>query len=298
MHPLNEVLEAARSALNRLSQQIPEFLPLLVYSAVVLALVALLRFVGLRLLRRHYRGDRLELQSWRNTSFYVALLLSFAMLIPAWLSSLEGLLTIIGLFGAGVLIVLKEVILNGAGWFYILVRRPFNVGHRVAIGNYIGDVLDIRLLGFTMIEVLPRESGGQSTGRVVHVPNALLFSTPLSNASKEFSFNWNEINAPLTLDSDWQRAAQILQRVAEESIEQVSQEDRRIRSSEEEYAIHYNALSPSVFVDYHDGAIRLSLRHLTEPRKTRLIVDRIWREFLLRLASEPRIQLRGDRAGW
>lgn len=278
--------------LEMVKQGAPGALPLLVYSALVLGIAGLLRLIALRVLRRHYRGDRLQLRRWRQISFYLTFFACLILLAPAWLASLEGLLTIIGLFGAGVLLVMKEVILNTAGWFYIAIRRPFTVGNRVAIGDHIGDVLDIRMQAFTMIEVLPVAKGGQSTGRVLHIPNSLLFSHALSNASKEFSFNWNELEVPLSQDSDWRRATEILQQVAEESIEQISQEDQRIRDSEEEYAIHYNALSPSIFVDYRDGAVRLTLRHLTEPRKTRLIVDRIWRQLLLRFQEEGGIRLR------
>lgn len=273
-------------------QGAPDALPILIYTALVLGIAGLLRFIALRVLRRHYRGDRLQLRRWRQISFYLTFFICLILLAPAWLASLEGLLTIIGLFGAGVLLVMKEVILNTAGWFYIAIRRPFTIGNRVSVGDHIGDVLDIRMQAFTMIEVLPVEKGGQSTGRIVHIPNSMLFNHPLSNASKEFSFNWNELQVPLSQDSNWRRAAEILQQVAEESIEQISQEDHRIRDSEEEYAIHYNALSPSIFVDYRDGAIRLTLRHLTEPRKTRLIVDRIWRQLLLRFQEEGGIRLR------
>lgn len=282
--------------IETLFSEAPQLASLIIFSSVFVGVAMGLRYGILRLFMRHRRENHAEILRWRTTSFYVTLFVCALALAPAWLASLSGLLAVLGLFGAGVLLVMKEVILNVAGWFYIMVRRPFVIGNRVRVGDNTGDVLDIRLLAFTMIEVLSPDHGGQSTGRVIHIPNALLFTQPLSNASKEFSFNWNEVRVPLEPGSDWERAVELLQEIASQSIEQVNEKDGRIRASESEYAIHYNALSPSVFVEFRDGAILLSLRHLTEPRKTRLIVDRIWREFLKRIQGEPRIRLHAGRA--
>ena len=273
-----------------LQNSTPELLGLLLYSVVLVALIFLVRFLVLRLLFRRDR-DGAHHKRWRITSMYFCVFVSTVILMPIWLKSLSGVLTILGIFGTGLVIVNKEVILNISGWFYIMIRRPFVMGNRVIIGDYIGDVLEIRLLDFTMIEVLPRQEGGQSTGRVLHVPNSLVFTQPLANSSKEFSFNWNEIIVPVTLTSDWKKASQMILKIAEETLEEITAEDRRIQNAESQYDIHYSYLTPSVYVDVRAGAILLHLRHLTEPRSTRIITDLIWREILTRFARNKNIEL-------
>lgn len=287
---MKKIMQNLSGRFGQLQDSTPELLSLLLYSVILIGLIFFVRFLILRLLFRRDR-DNAHRKRWRISSLYISVFLSALVLIPIWLTSLSGVLTMLGIFGTGLVIVNKEVLLNITGWFYIMVRRPFVMGNRVYITGHIGDVLEIRLLDFTMIEVLPRHEGGQSTGRILHIPNSLVFTNPLANSSKEFSFNWNEVAVPLTLDSDWKKAREMLLKIAEESIDEITNDDRRIQTAEKHHDIHYATLTPSVFVDFKDGAIVLRLRHLTEPRSTRMITDLIWREILTRFARTKSIHL-------
>ncbi|MCB1324609.1 MAG: mechanosensitive ion channel [Spirochaetales bacterium] len=269
---------------------IPALINRMLVTLMLALLIFALRFFFIVLARRRH-SSRAQLNRWRLTSLYLSLFTLIVIALPLWISSLQSVMAFVGIFGAGILIVIKEVILNVAGWFYIIVRRPFDVGNRVKVGDHIGDVLELRLLDFSMIEVRHREDGGQSTGRVLHIPNSLLFTQPLANSSKEFSLYWNEIRVPLTPASDWERARAIVLEVAASVVDRVHESDGRLRAAEERYAIHYAALEPSVFVEYRDNAVWLFLRHLSEPRKVRLITDQFWRTFLARIALEENITL-------
>ena len=249
-----------------------------------------LRKLTLRLLRPR-QHSKAAFVRWRKQSAYLMAVLLALLLFPVWLPSIQNLLAVIGIFGAGVLIVLKEVILNLAGWFYILVRKPFEEGNRIAVSNMIGDVIDIRLLEFSMIEVRAREDGGQSTGRVVHIPNSVLFTQPLANSSKEFVFNWNELRIPLTPKSNWQKAVTLLEEIAQTTLEAVAGDDQRIVQSEEKYAIRYSKLTPGIYVEVRGGVILVTLRHLAEPRSSRQISDRLWRAILARFGQEADIEI-------
>ncbi|MEQ9362700.1 MAG: mechanosensitive ion channel [Leptospirales bacterium] len=287
---MKKVIRDLNGRLGSLQDTTPELLSLLLYSLVLVGLIFLVRFLILRLLVRR-DSDSTHQKRWRINSLYITVFLAVLIVAPLWLRSLSGVLTILGIFGTGLVIVNKEVILNITGWFYIMTRRPFVMGNRVVIGATIGDVLEIRLLDTTMIEVLPREQGGQSTGRIIHVPNSLVFTHPVANSSKEFSFNWNEITVPLTPNSDWKKAREMLLKIAAESLDEIKTDDQRIQSAEERHDIHYSYLTPSVYVEYKSGAILLHLRHLTEPRQTRIITDLIWREILMRFARTKSIHL-------
>ncbi|MCB1308912.1 MAG: mechanosensitive ion channel, partial [Leptospiraceae bacterium] len=143
----------------------------LFFSIVLIGIVFGVRLFILIIIKRRL-NNRSALLRWRLSSMYIALFCTLWLLLPLWISSLRGVLAILGIFGAGVLIVLKELILNIAGWFYIVLRRPFTMGNRIVINEMTGDVIEIRLLDFSMIEVNPRSEGGQSTGRIIHVPNS------------------------------------------------------------------------------------------------------------------------------
>lgn len=272
--------------------EIPEFT-----SSIIASLVIGLTIFSLRAFLTRFVFVKLKnspgLHRWRRNSLYLSVTAFILLAFPFWLPSIKNLAAFLGLFGAGILLVFKEALLNVAGWFYIIIRKPFNIGNRISISNMSGDVIDVRLLDFCMIEVTTRDKGGQSTGRVVHLPNSLVFTQPLSNASKEFSFSWNEISLPLMPNSNWKKAMQIFQKVAEVSLEKINSDDSRIQESKDEYAISYTMITPRIYVEFKDGYIVLTLRHLTEPRNTRQVIDKIWRELLVKLAKERSIKLAG-----
>ncbi len=283
--------EIVAHLLELLLRYMPDFLSALLISGIVMLLFMLLRFVVLRLalLRIHDASSRLI---WKRISGYVTFFTILVFLIPIWFPAIREMAAFLGIFGAGIIICFKEVILNMAGWFYIVIRRPFDPGNRIIVRGHIGDVIDIRLLEFSILEVRSRDKGGQSTGRVIHIPNSTVFQEPLGNSSKAFSFYWNEIDVPLTPGSDWQRAETLLLKIAARVIEGVSEGDSRIRYSRDEYAIRYHALTPSVYVEYRDRSVKLGLRYLCEPRQVRQVSDRIWREILRDFAAEPHIRLK------
>lgn len=282
---MNELLAGILSALSEkvVFQNV-------LYTSVLVAVIVLARWIALRFLRRRLK-DRVSFRHWKLNTGYLAALVFVMIALPLWLPSLQGIAAIIGIFGAGILIVNKEILMNISGWFYVVVRKPFEVGNRIGIMDLYGDVIDIRLMDFTIIETAHPKLGGQSTGRVVHIPNSALLTQPLSNASKEFAFNWNEIRVPVTLKSDWQKALAIIESIAAEKLERISVDDERLKRSEDLYLIKFNRVRPIVYVEYRGGAVLLTIRHLCEPKNRRILTDQIWREILLRFAIENDIHL-------
>ena len=106
-------------------------------------------------------------------------------LIFIWLGAGANFITILGLFSAGVALALKDILLNIAGWLYILVRQPFYVGDRIEISGIKGDVIDQNLFKFRVIEIGNWVKAEQSTGRIIHIPNYKVFTDPLANYSLE-----------------------------------------------------------------------------------------------------------------
>lgn len=274
----------------------PETLTLLLITAAAAAFVIAFRNFSLRIILRRiqHHGSKLR---WRRNSAYLSFFVLVLVLFPLWLPSLRTVTAFLGLFGAGVLLVLKEVIVNLAGWFFIIFRRPFEIGNRISIGIQNGDVLDIRLMETSLIEVSSRDQGGQSTGRVIHVPNSFFFTQAFANASKEFAFTWNEIKIPITADSDWKKAISLVEKAAEQIVESISEKDSRLRHSEHEYAIRFQKITPRVYVDFRDGCIQLTLRHLVEPRTHRQIQDSFWRHLLEKISREKKVRLAGPLPG-
>ena len=78
------------------------------------------------------------------------------MLGRLWIQGFESLATVLGLVAAGIAIALNDVLTNIAGWIYILWDAPFAIGDRIEIESSQGDVIDIGLFKFTLLEVWNR----------------------------------------------------------------------------------------------------------------------------------------------
>ena len=94
---------------------------------------------------------------------------------PIWLEGIRSFATYFGLLSAGLAVALKDPITNLIGWAFIIWRKSFEVGDRVEIGEYAGGVVDQRIFQFSLMEISNWVAADQSTERILHVPNGMVF---------------------------------------------------------------------------------------------------------------------------
>jgi small-conductance mechanosensitive channel len=178
---------------------------------------------------------------WKKTSAYIAAFLGILMIGRVWFEGIQSIATFLGLLSAGVAIALKDLLANLAGWGFIMWRRPFEVGDRVQIGNDAGDVIDLRIFQFTLMEIGNWVEADQSTGRIIHIPNGKIFTEPLANYHKGFQYIWNEIPVLITFESNWEKAKAILQQIAAKHAEHLSKSaEERIIAASRKFMILYS----------------------------------------------------------
>lgn len=246
-----------------------------------------LRRLALRVVDRKVEDPKLVYQ-WSKSSSYVALILSLVMVGTIWLEGLRSLGTFLGLLSAGIAIALKDVVASVAGWIFILWRRPFQLGDRVQIGSRAGDVVDLRPFQFTLLEIGNWVDADQSTGRIIHVPNLLIFSEPLFNYTAQFPFIWNEVPVLLTFESDWKKAKGLLQEILDQRVgETVRDAERAMRSASKKFLIHFRKLTPKVYTSVEDSGVLLTLRFLCRARERRGAAEEIWEAVLDAFAEAP-----------
>jgi small-conductance mechanosensitive channel len=140
------------------------------------------------------RWDDIKIRyRWKKTSLYIAFIVAAILVSRLWLEGVGSLVTYFGILSAGLAIALKELLANFVGRVFIIWRRPFEVGDPVQIGDLSGDVIDLRIFQFTLLEIGNWVDADQSTGRVVHVNNGRIFTDNLANFSKGFQYIWNEV---------------------------------------------------------------------------------------------------------
>jgi small-conductance mechanosensitive channel len=208
-----------------------------------------------------------------------------------WIRGIGQFGAFLGLLTAGLAIALKDPLTNIAGWIFILTRQPLKLGDRVQIGDQAGDVIDIRLFQFTLLEIGNWVNADQSTGRIIHIPNGTVFTQPQSNYSTGFNYIWNEMSVLLTFESQWEEAKSILQRIIRKHAEELSADaEKKIIEASKKYMIFYQYLTPIVYTSLRDSGVLLTMRYICEPRKRRSTEHLIWEDILKEFALHKDIE--------
>jgi small-conductance mechanosensitive channel len=217
---------------------------------------------------------------------YAIFLIAILVIGRIWLGGFAALGTYLGIVSAGLAIAMRDPLVNLAGWVFIMLRRPLEVGDRIQIGGNAGDVIDVRVFQFTLMEIGNWVDADQSTGRIIHVPNGKIFTEAVANYSKGFHYIWNEIPVLVTFESNWEKAKQILLRiVAEDSAGLSKQAAEKVRHAAHKFMIFYAKLTPTVYTSVKDSGVLLTVRYLCEPRKRRTTTEKLWEHILREFAE-------------
>jgi small-conductance mechanosensitive channel len=234
--------------------------------------------------------DLKRMYTARKIVIYVATVVCMVAILFIWVERTTSLVTILGAVAAGLTLALHQVILSIAGWLLILIRRPYEIGDRISIGEISGDVIDIRLFYTSLMEIGNWVDADQSTGRIVNCPNGKVFTESIFNYTRGFEFIWNEIKIVVTFESDWEKANDIILEVASETDWGIGDKIRKeIKKMSKKYMIHYEKLTPVVWVNIIEFGVELTLRYLIDARKRRSSQDEISQMILSRFNEEPDI---------
>jgi len=252
----------------------------IVATIIVVSVLWLFRSIVLHLVFRNVKHVR-QRYSWRKASGYVLFFLIILIVGRIWFEGFQSLATFIGLVSAAMTIALKDLVVNIAGWVFLVIRRPFEVGDRVEIDGTIGDVIDIRIFQFTVMEVGNWVDAEQSTGRIIHVPNGKVFTSPQANYNKGFRYIWNEVPVLLTFESNWKKAKEILMDISKKYGEEVAKHAQdTLQEATRKYLISYSKLGPTVYTSVRESGVLLTIRHLCDPKNRRGVEHKIWEDVL------------------
>ncbi len=258
--------------------------------SIILALgIWVLRRMVLQVITKRHEDIKIRYR-WRKGTTYVSFVLAFILIGRIWINGVDSLTTYFGLLTAGLAVALQAPIVNLAGWAFIMWRRPFVVGDRIQIGEMRGDVVDVRIFLFTVMELGEWVNADQSTGRLVHIPNGQVFQVNIANYSQGFEYIWDEIPVLITFESNWKKAKGILAEIAKRhDVEEEAAE--RIRLAAQRYLIYYKNISPMVYTAVQDSGVELTMRFLVVPKKRRGTRMAIWEDVLEAFSEHDDIHL-------
>lgn len=107
---------------------------------------------------------------------FLLVMASFGLIIYFWFNAIEGLLVGVSVISGLLLLALKDLAINFAGFIYIKIRKPFKIGDRVEIDGYKGDVDSIEVLEFRLNEIGGWLRSSQQTRVDLYIPNKYIFN--------------------------------------------------------------------------------------------------------------------------
>jgi small-conductance mechanosensitive channel len=263
----------------------------IIWTVVTVVLVLVGRRLARQLIKRNVEDTDAAYRANKILN-YVATSVFIITAAFIWFDAFSSLPTYLGLLSAGIAIALADVLKNMVGWVYILSRKPFQVGDRIEVQDFKGDVVDVRLFRFSLMEIDGWVDAEQSTGRLVHVPNGVVFNTQVANYTEGFGFIWHEVPVLITFESDWRLAERLILEVLEKDAPDVSgTAGARIRATARRYSIRVGTLTPTVYLTVRDSGVLLTARYLVEARTRRGREDRVWRSILEAFEQQPTVEL-------
>jgi small-conductance mechanosensitive channel len=266
----------------------PVFLKI-VYSLAAIIITYFITFIVVRIINKTVK-DLKRKYTLRKFAVYIGTLICILAIILIWIQRTGSVTTIISVIGAGLMLALHQPITSIAGWLLILIRRPYEIGDRISIGNNSGDVIDIRLFYTSMLEIGNWVDADQSTGRIIHSPNGKVFTEPIINYTRGFEYIWNEIKIVVTFESDWKKARKIILDIGTKDFMDLGERVKaKIERMSKKYMIHYGKFTPIVWTNIVDFGVELTLRYLTEARRRRSTQDAICQDVLDSFKKEKNI---------
>jgi small-conductance mechanosensitive channel len=260
-------------------------------SVLIILGLWLIHLVVLKLLWRQTEDVR-KRYLWKTSLSYIIPFIGLFLIFSVWVEAFGEMGAFLGLLSAGIAIALKDPLTNIAGWLFIIIRQPFSTGDRIQIGSQSGDVIDIRLFQFTILEIGNWVDADQSTGRIIHIPNGKVFLEPQANSSKGFKFIWHEIPVLITFESNWEKTKEILLAiVTAETVSLSEKAEQEIKEASKKYLIFYKHLTPTVYTTVKDSGVLLTMRFVCDPRERRGKEQAIWEHILREFAKHPDIDL-------
>ncbi|HUN62410.1 MAG TPA: hypothetical protein VMU53_10485 [Candidatus Sulfotelmatobacter sp.] len=122
------------------------------------------------------------------------------VIVLGFASEFSSLATFAGFVTAGIAVGLQTILLSVAAYFFVIGRYGISVGDRVSVAGVTGDVIDVGLFRFYVMEYAGTGYDLYPTGRIAVFSNAVLFqaTTPLFKQLPGTRYTWHEAVIPLS----------------------------------------------------------------------------------------------------
>ena len=274
---------------------IQDYIPLLqklVLGSMLISIVILLN----RLLRNIFIrriNDRASAYNFRSLVNFLTFLLIFVIVVSLIFANWYATLVSFGLVSLILGLALQNPLTSLFGWMYLLIRKPYEVGDRIKIGNVYGDVMNVGYFDTTLWEFRGDYlSGDHPSGRLIKFANSRIFNEYIVNYSWPlFPFIWNEVKFYVSYSSDFDFISLTVTQIAEDEIgEAMMRRVKRLKRILANSLVRQLDIKerPSVIFSAHTNTwIEVKVRFLVEPKNSGPVKSLLFTHIMKELKNHP-----------
>lgn len=243
----------------------------------------------------HATDDHRE--RYRRRKFFTTIIAFAAglVIVILWAHTLRQKGTFLGLLGAGVAIALREPLLSVAGRLAIFAGHMYNAGDRIELQKMSGDVIDIGFFYTRLLEIGSWIGGDQYSGRILLIPNSMIFGTPIMNYTLHLSHIWDEVQLPITYQSNMEAAIRILTEVGDQYTREFLRDaQNELEQMRKQFLMPNLQLKPEVYLKVTSNWLQLTMRYLVDPKQRRSASTFIYKEVFKRVSQGNDIQIASE----
>lgn len=260
--------------------------------AIALGILFLLSSLWQRATTRYVRDIRRRRQLLVTRRVVVGFL-SGLIVIFGFVTQFNSLATFAGFITAGIAVGLQTILLSVAAYFFIVGRFGVRVGDRITVAGVTGDVIDVGLVRFYMMELAGSGTELQPTGRVAVFANSVLFQsgTPLYRQVPGAEYGWHELSVKLALNNNHGHASERLTNLVETVYDTYKP---RIEGQHRQVEAWMDSAIPAPCIDSRlqlvDGGLQLYIRYPVELRQGSAIDQQITQSVVSLMETDEEVK--------
>ncbi len=262
--------------------EIPEIVikfgkPVLVFIIVIAVFTIIMSFIKRALLKKTSKKIMIHnITVFSNLITYLFIIIAVVGIF--FYSSGNGMAFGIatGLFSAALGWALQRPITGIAAWIMVVVKKPFRIGDRILINNVKGDVTDITLTHIYLKEVGGTVASEELSGRIVMVPNSLMFDQNIINYTIQDEYILDDVGVLVTYESDLDKAI----RICEESAKKIMKNQ-----------IGKMPKNPYVRVQFQGSGIDIKVRYYVKAGERIEVSSNITQEIFREFNKEKSVEI-------
>ncbi len=245
---------------------------ILISTGLVLGLAEVWR----RLTFRYIHDPKRRRQFLILRRFVMGFLISLVVIL-GFASEFSSLATFAGFVTAGIAVGLQTILLSVAAYFFVIGRYGISVGERISVAGVTGDVIDVGLVRFYLMEFAPAGPDLFPTGRIVVFSNAVLFqaTTPLFKQLPGTRYTWHEAVLPLAPKGDYAPVQKALEEAVSPVYKQYNLDRLWHRSAFDAIDIALNPPAPEHRVQFAESGPEWVARYPVDLNRSTEIDDKI-----------------------